>query len=121
MKIAIDIDNTLTASKNSVEFFRTLTRLLIAEHLIIVLSNRAETDREDTEEELDVLGIRYNKLVLTNDKAGYILKNGIQYFFDDTDENFLTLPDTVTVFKVREAGNFNFKTHKWISSYRNTS
>jgi len=82
------------------------------------LSNRYESDRENTEEELDVLGIRYNKLVLTNDKAGYILKHGIQYFFEDTDEYFQQLPESVLVFKLREAGNFDFKTHKWIGSNR---
>jgi uncharacterized HAD superfamily protein len=116
MKIAIDIDNTITASKNSVEFFRMLTALLISAHQIIVISNRDESDRETTEEELDVLGIRYNKVVLTNDKAGYILKHGIQFLFEDTDEYLLELPDSVTVFKIREEGNFCFTEHKWIGS-----
>lgn len=120
MKIAIDIDNTITASRHTVEFFRIITHLLIPEFDIIILTNRDESDRETTEEELDVLGIKYNKLVLTSDKAGYILKHGIQFLFEDTEEYFLMLPDTVTVFKIREAGNFNFKTHKWISSHRNT-
>jgi len=116
MKIAIDIDNTITASKNSVEFFRMLTTLLISKHQIIIISNREESDRETTEEELDVLGIRYNKLILTADKAEYILKHGVEFLFEDTDEIFLTLPDSVTVFKIREEGNFCFSEHKWIGS-----
>lgn len=120
MKIGIDLDNTITASKDSVEFFRVITHLLIPEHDIVILTNRDESDRENTEQELDVLGIRYNKLVLTADKAGYILKNGIQFLFEDTDEYFLEIPETVTVFKIREDGNFNFETHKWTSSYKNT-
>ena len=116
MKIAIDLDNTITASKNSVEFFRAITHLLIPENDIVILTNRNETDRVNTEQELDVLGIRYNKLVLTGDKASYILKNNIQFLFEDTDEYLLTLPDSVLVFKVREEGNFNFNTHKWVGS-----
>jgi uncharacterized HAD superfamily protein len=116
MKIAIDIDNTITASKSSVEFFRTLTTLLISAHQIIIISNRDEADRETTEEELDVLGIRYNKLILTADKAEYILKHGIEFLFEDTDEYLLELPDSVTVFKIREEGNFCFTEHKWIGS-----
>jgi len=116
MKIAIDIDNTITASKYSVEFFRTLTAVLISAHQIIIISNRNESDRETTEEELDVLGIRYNKLILTADKAEYILKHGIEFLFEDTDEYLLELPDSVTVFKIREEGNFCFTEHKWIGS-----
>ena len=69
MKIGIDLDNTITASKDSVEFFRVITHLLIPEHDIVILTNRDESDRENTEQELDVLGIRYNKMVLTADKA----------------------------------------------------
>ena len=116
MKIAIDIDNTITASRDSVEFFRILTAVLISAHQIIIISNRDEADRETTEEELDVLGIRYNKLILTADKAEYILKHGVEFLFEDTDEIFLTLPDSVTVFKIREEGNFCFTEHKWIGS-----
>ena len=120
MKIAIDIDNTITASKNSVEFFRMLTTLCISKHQIIIISNRDEADRETTEEELDVLGIRYNKLILTADKAEYILKHGIEFVFEDTDEYFLELPETITVFKIRESGNFCFSEHKWIGSPKTT-
>jgi len=120
MKIAIDIDNTITASRDSVEFFRILTAVLISAHQIIIISNRDEADRETTEEELDVLGIRYNKLILTADKAEYILKHGVEFLFEDTDEIFLTLPESVTVFKIREEGNFSFSEHKWIGSKKTT-
>lgn len=120
MKIGIDIDNTITSTKDSVEFFRILTRLLIAEHDIIIISNRDETDRENTEEYLDVLGIRYNKLIFTANKASYVLKNSVQYLFENSDEYFLTLPTEITVFKIREEGNFNFTSHKWIASRQTT-
>ena len=44
MKIGIDLDNTITASKDSVEFFRVITHLLIPEHDIVILTNRDESD-----------------------------------------------------------------------------
>lgn len=120
MKIGIDIDNTITASRHTVEFFRMITHLLIPEFDIIILTNRDESDRENTEQELDVLGIRYNKLVLTANKASYVLKNNVQYLYENSDEYFLTLPTDITVFKIREEHNFNFITHKWIASRQTT-
>ena len=116
MKIAIDLDNTITADRNSALFFRIITHLLIPENDIIILTNRDESDRETTEQELSVLGIRCNKLILTANKAGYVLKNGINILFEDTDEYFLEIPESVTVFKIREEGNFSFSAKKWIGS-----
>ena len=116
MKIAIDLDHTITADRNSIEFFRIITHLLIPENDIIIISDRDEADREMTEQELSVLGIRYNRLVLTANKAGYVLKNGINILFEDTDEYFLEIPESVTVFKIREEGNFSFSAGKWIGS-----
>ena len=53
-------------------------------------------------------------MAVTSNKADYILKNGITVFFDDTDEYFLNLPESVTVFKIREPWNFDFGNHKWL-------
>ena len=39
-------------------------------------------------------------------------------FIEDTDEYFLHLPESVLVFKTREAGNFDFAVKKWIGSKR---
>ena len=116
MKIAVDLDHTITADRNSIEFFRIITHLLIPENDIIIISDRDEADRKSTEQELSVLGIRHNKLILTANKAGYILKNGITIFFENTDEAFLEIPQSVTVFKIREDGNFSFSAGKWIGS-----
>ena len=120
MKIAVDLDHTITADRNSIEFFRIITHLLIPENDIIIISDRDEADRKSTEQELSVLGIRHNKLILTANKAGYILKNGITIFFENTDEAFLEIPQSVTVFKIREDGNFSFAKKKWITSRRNS-
>ena len=120
MKIAIDLDNTITASRESIEFFSVLTNLLICEHRIYILSNRERNTEQLVAEELDYLGIEYSQIVITSNKADYILKEGIGIFIDDTDENFLSLPESVLVFKIREDGNFNYDTHKWIGSSKTT-
>lgn len=120
MKIGIDIDHTITTDKNSVEFFRILTHLLIPENDIYIITNRNESDREDTEQELSILGIRYNKLIITDKKAEYIKAHGITIFFENTDEYFLEIGPEVTVFKIREPGNFSFPEKKWIGSKKTT-
>ena len=117
MKIAIDLDNTITYSP---EFFRILTKALIAENDIFIITNRDPHTMEETEEELSVLGIRFNKVVLTGDKAEYIKENGIQVFIDDVDEYHLEIDENVLVFKIREPGNFDFAEKKWITSKRNS-
>ena len=120
MRIGIDLDNCITANSTSVEFFRTLTKALISDNDISIITNRDPHTMEETEEELSVLGIRFNKIVLTGDKAGYIREKGIQVYVDDTDENLLNLPENVLVFKIREPGNFDFPEKKWIGSKKTT-
>ena len=88
MKIAIDLDNTLNASRNSIEFFSILTHLLIAEHRIYILTNREPNTEQDIAEELDYLGVEYNEIVITDKKAEYIKEQGITIFFENEDENF---------------------------------
>ena len=120
MKIAIDLDNTITASKESIEFFSVLTNLLVAENNIVILTNREPGSEQDIAEELDFLGIEYSDIVITPDKADYIRKNKITIFFENTDEYFLELGEETVVFKIRESGNFSFAEKKWITSRRNS-
>jgi hypothetical protein len=120
MKIALDLDNTITADKNSVEFFRIITHLLIPEHRIYILTNRETGTEQEIAEELDYLGIEYSEIVITAEKADYITQNNITIFFEDMDEYLLDLPEKVTVFKIREAGNFSFAERKWVGSSKTT-
>jgi hypothetical protein len=116
LKIGIDIDNTITASLESMAFFSLITNALKDSAEIFIITNRDTSDesREETKEELDLLDIHYDELAITPDKTDYILKKGIKIFYDDTDEYYLNLPESVIVFKIRETGNFDFKKHKWI-------
>ena len=116
LKIGIDLDNTITASTESMAFFALITNALknIAE--IHIITNRPTDDenRAETVQELSQLDIHYDHLEITAEKAGYILDKGIRIYVDDTDEYFQNLPESVTVLKIRESGNFDFDQHKWI-------
>ena len=60
MRIALDIDGTITRSP---EFFAVLSKALIdAGHTVFVVTHRL--DRNDTEDELAEYGVRYHELVL---------------------------------------------------------
>jgi hydroxymethylpyrimidine pyrophosphatase-like HAD family hydrolase len=120
MKIAIDLDNTLNSSKTSIEFFSTLTHLLIAEHRIYILTDREPNSEQEIADELDYLGIEYSEIVITDKKAEFIKEQGITIFFENQDEFFLELGESVTVFKIRESGNFDFSEKKWIGNKHTT-
>lgn len=120
MKIAIDLDNTINASRDSIVFFSIMTHLLIAEHRIVILTNREPGTEQAVADELDCLGIDYSEIVITAEKAQYIKDNHITVVFENEDEYFLELGEEVTVFKIREDGNFDFTEKKWIGSKKTT-
>jgi len=116
IKIGIDLDNTITASKESQVFFALITNALKNKAEIHIITNR-DTDlesRENTIKELSQMNIYYDTLTITDEKETYILAQGITIYYDDTDEYYQNLPSSVTVFKIREPGNFNFSNGKWI-------
>jgi len=117
MNIAIDLDDTITYSP---EFFSILTQLFIAEHRIYIITNREPGTEQKIAEDLDFLGIEYNEIVITPNKAEYIRDHNITIFYENTDEYHLELDENVTVFKIREPGNFSFPEKKWITSKRNS-
>ena len=96
-------------------------RIIVADQEIHIITNREQTPENEAviANELDELGIHYHHLVVTAKKAEYILKTGITVYFDDTDEYFLDLPESVTVFKIREPWNFDFENHKWLYNDKN--
>ena len=113
LKIGIDLDDTITYCKT---FFSMMTNAMQDMAEIYIITNREQTPENEVaiRKELDELGIRYHHLAVTDKKAEYILREGITVFFDDTDEYFLSLPESVTVFKTREPWNFNFENHVWL-------
>ena len=120
MNIAIDLDHTINANKTSIEFFRIITNLLIVEHSIYILTNREPGTEQEIAQELKDLEIQYTEIIITAEKAEYILRNNIKIYFENEDEYFLELGEETTVFKIREKGNFSFSEKKWINSKGNT-
>ena len=112
MKIAIDLDNTITGFP---EFFSVFSRAMRREGCRIhIVTNRPKGTEAEVIDELDECGVLYDAVKITADKAKYIQDQGINVFFDDKDEYFTGLPESVAVFKPRELGNFDFERGKWI-------
>ena len=120
MQIAIDLDHTITANRQSIEFFSIMTHLLIPEHKIYIITNRAPGSEQGIAEELKDLEISYSEIIITSEKAKYIKNNCITIFFENEDESFLEISEDVVVFKIREEGNFDFAEKKWIGNNTTT-
>ena len=116
MKIGIDLDNTINENSTTISFFSFITNAMKGKWEIFIITNRdnSEKSKQETIKELNEHNIYYDELVITSDKHNYIIKNNINVYIDDTDENCLKLPESVVVFKIREGGNFDFEEHKWI-------
>jgi hypothetical protein len=119
LNIGIDFDQTILESKNSIEFFSTLTHLLCQEHNVYIISDAELGTEQLIAEELDDLEIDYSEIVITDTKAQFIKENSITIFFEDTDDYFLELGPEVLVFKVRGETNFNYSAKKWVMSKNN--
>lgn len=119
MKIALDFDNTITCSRESIEFFSILTHLLCPSHKIYIITDAEPQTHQLIAEELDDLEIDYSEIVITSNKAQFIKENNITIYFEDTDDYFLELGPEVTVFKVRGETNFSFSERKWMVSKNN--
>ena len=116
--IGVDLDATITAYP---EFFSTFTAAMAAAgHEIHVITNRPPGTEEFVAGELAGLGITYQAIHITRDKAAYIMAEGISVLFDDMDEYFAMLPASVAVFKVRQHYNFDFAEQKWLCSGKTT-
>ena len=117
LKIGIDLDDCMSYRP---DFFQAFTHAMKAIAEIHIITNREQTpeSEQNTKEQLKEWCIHYDYLRITAEKADYILENGISIYFDDTDEYFLNLPESVTVFKIRESWNFDFDEHKWVYSNR---
>src|SRR5690606_16878597 len=102
--IGIDLDGTID---ESLPFFQWLSHNWPGK--VFILTYR--TDWAKAVGDLVKLGIRYDTLVLVSsfpEKAIVIAREGIQVYFDDQDEMTADIAEGVTVFKIRNGGNFDF-------------
>lgn len=108
--IGIDLDGTIDESP---DFFRLLTAVWPGRVYVITF----RLDYEQAKKDVAKFGVRYDELVLVDgfeQKAAVIVKHDIKVFFDDMDEVLMHVPEGVSVFKVRNGGNFDFDARKWL-------
>lgn len=108
--LGLDLDGTIDENPH---FFGLLSRLWPGKVYVITYRN----DRTQTEKDLSEYGIHYDEVVLVNtfsQKAAEIKRLEIGIYIDDMDEVITHIPETVTVLKVRNGGNF--EDNKWLYS-----
>jgi hypothetical protein len=110
--LGIDIDGCVS---DYPVFFSTLTNSWPGK--VFVISYR--DDRGKAEQVLTQHGVRWDELILVNsfeEKARVIADKGILVYFDDQPEMLRDIPATVNVMLVRNEGNYDFESKKWMMS-----
>jgi hypothetical protein len=117
MRVGLDLDGLLDERP---DFFLFLSVALKAGgHFVAVLTYRDPASRLRTEEKLASWGITYDELRFARslaDKGRLCRELGLDVYFDDQDECVVGVDETTTVFKIRNGGNFDFGTKKWLSN-----
>lgn len=109
--LGLDLDGTIT---DAPEFFALLAKTWDGPVYIITYRDNKEQAEKDAAE----LGVNA-EVVLVNsfaEKAVKIRELNIKVFFDDMDEVITHIPEDVTVFKVRNGGNYDYDDGKWLYS-----
>jgi uncharacterized HAD superfamily protein len=121
MNVALDIDGTISEHP---QFFAVLSvALRAAGHRVIVLTYRDPERADATRAQLAGWGVAFDELVIAGSlaaKGALCAAHGVDLFFDDQDECITDVPEGVLVCKVRNGGNFNFATGRWVSTSRLT-
>jgi uncharacterized HAD superfamily protein len=121
MKIALDIDGTIS---DHPEFFALLSRTFrAAGHVVIILTYRDPERASHTRGQLAGWHIEFDELIFApslESKGKLCEQHGVELFFDDQDECIADVPESVFVFKIRNGGNFDFDSRKWISTSKLT-
>lgn len=117
MTIALDIDGTISERP---DFFALLSvTFRRAGHRVLVLTYRDPNRVAATAAQLAGWGVEYDELVIAPSleaKGELCAAHGVDLFFDDQDECIAGVPESVLVFKVRNGGNFDFDSRKWLST-----
>jgi hypothetical protein len=110
--LGIDLDGTIDEAP---AFFRVLTKTWPGRVVIITARN----DEPKAIHDANSFGVRFDMLRMVRrleDKAAAIRELGVDVYIDDQDECLMDIPPEVTVFKIRNDGNFEGS--KWLYSSR---
>ena len=118
INISIDIDGTINSTDTSISFFQIMTHLLHPDPdvNITILTGREPGTEAEIRNELAQMNILYDQIVITDNKQKYIKDNNISVVFENEDESIKNLGKKILVLKVREEGNYNFKTYMWYAN-----
>ena len=112
--LGIDLDGTIDESP---AFFAALTHSWPGRVTVVTFRD----DRAKAAADLAGHGVRYDELVLVerfDAKPQVIAEKGIDVYFDDQDEMLQGVAEAVTVFKIRNGGNFDHAGRQWLYSKR---
>lgn len=110
--LGIDLDGTIDEAPG---FFAAVSRGWQGKVYVITYRDDAEKARRDAESH----GVRVDEVVLVKsfaEKSERIRDLGIAYFFDDMDEVLQHIDGACKVFKVRNEGNFDYDSKRWLYS-----
>lgn len=109
--LGMDLDGTIDEAPS---FFRFLAASWPGRVYVITYRD----DKGKAEAAAASFGVKAEVILVNSlsEKAVRIRELGIKVFFDDMDEVLLHIPEDVTVFKIRNGGNFCFDTQKWLYS-----
>jgi hypothetical protein len=107
--LGIDLDGTIDEAP---EFFSMLTKIWPG--FVYIVTYRR--DYEKACNDIKSHGVHADRVILADklDKSSIIKEYGIKYYIDDMDECLINMPEDVTVFKIRNGGNFD--NGKWLYS-----
>ena len=115
MRVALDIDGTISEHP---EFFSFLSNALHAQgHEIIIITYRNRSMQAITEQQMVEWAIVYHQMHFVPtlaDKGRLCQELAIDVFFEDMDECILPVGAHTIVFKTRNGFNFDFDGQQWI-------
>ncbi len=121
MRVGLDLDGLLDERP---DFFAFLSAALRAGgHFVAVLTYRDPMREEQTQTQLTEWGIVYDELHFARslaDKGRLCREARIDVYFDDQDECLVGVDEGTTVLKLRNGGNFDFDSKRWLSTAKLT-
>ncbi len=110
--LGIDLDGTIDEAPN---FFAEINNSW--KGMVYVITYR--DDEKKTRDDAEKYGVRVDAVILVNsfeEKSRKIKELGITCFFDDMDEVLQHVAPECKVFKIRNEGNFDFESKRWLYS-----
>jgi hypothetical protein len=110
--LGIDLDGTIDEAP---DFFWEISNSWKGMVYVITYRDDEKKARDDAEK----YGVRVDAVILVNsfeEKSRKIKELGITCFFDDMDEVLQHIAPECKVFKVRNEGNFDFESKRWLYS-----